>query len=188
MTLALVLLLSAAQTAPPVEAEEAGAFRACLMLPPEQAVPLCREALAGERAAAQRVLLLRMLAAQLASLERWQEAVDAYARWVALDPEEPEAQRRYGEVLLVATGRAAEAAEALREAVRLAPGDARAHGWLGVALNALGRHAEAVRAFEDALGMDPTYFSSRPAARAVFEAAQRGVRWPPPGAEPEGRP
>ena len=182
MTPALIaaLLVAAGEGAVASQPEQSGPFRSCLTLPAKQAVARCREALAGEHAPARKILLLRMLGSQLASLARWEEAARVYGTWVELEPEQPEALRRYGEALLVGTEQVHEAAAVLRDSVARARGDARAHGWLGVALNILGRHAEAVRAFEDALGLDATYFSSRPAAREVFEAAQRGERWPAP--------
>jgi hypothetical protein len=38
-----------------------------------------------------------------------------------------------------------------------------------------------VRAFEDALLAEPSFFTLRPAARRILEASQRGELWPSPG-------
>jgi tetratricopeptide (TPR) repeat protein len=176
---ALVLLL---QVTPPLDPREAGPFRSCLGLLDEAAIPQCRAVLESPLPAGRRAIALRILGQRLAAVERWDEATEAYRRWVELEPEEPEALRRYGEVLLVA-GRAEQAIGALRESVLWGAEDARAHGWLGVALNAAGRHSEAVRSFEDALEVDPTFFAARPGARSAFEASQRGERWPGPARE-----
>jgi len=49
---------------------------------------------------------------------------------------------------------------------------------LGNALALLGRAPEAVAAFEQALRLDATALDRRPAARAAYEAARRGEKWP----------
>jgi len=174
-----VLALLLTQVTPPLDPAEAGPFRSCLGLGDDAAVPQCRQALESPLSPGRRRIVLRVLGQRLAALDRWDEAADVYGRWAELDPEEPEALRRYGEVLLV-VGRVDEAIRVLRESVLWGAADARAHGWLGVALNAAGRHPEAVRAFEDALAIDPTFFAARPGARSAFEASQRGERWPRP--------
>jgi Flp pilus assembly protein TadD len=76
--------------------------------------------------------------------------------------------------------RAAEAEPELREAARLRPEDAEAQVLLGDALAQLGRAADAVAAFEQALRLDPKVLDQRPAARAAYDAARRGEKWPKP--------
>ena len=44
----------------------------------------------------------------------------------------------------------------------------------------LGRAPDAVAAFEQALRIDPTVLDQRPAARAAYDAARRGEKWPKP--------
>lgn len=138
----------------------------------------CRNALALGLPAPRAAALRRVLAAKLASLERWDEAVEVCRDAVRASASDPEAQLRLGRALLHLAGRTAEAVGPLQEAIRLRPEGPAAHGELGVALAALGRPAEAVAAFEDAMRLDPGYFESRPAAQATFEAARRGQRWP----------
>lgn len=48
---------------------------------------------------------------------------------------------------------------------------------LGIALNALGKHKQAVKAFERAERRDPECLTKRPDIRAVYEAAVQGRRW-----------
>ena len=173
----LVLLLALIQPDP----AELGPFRACLSLADdEQAEPWCRLAAADAGSARRASLALLMLGIRLASSGRWDEVVEVYRRRVTLVPEDAGAHRRLGEALLNGTGDPAAALASLDEAVRLDSNDARAHGFRGIALNTLGRHPEAVRAFEDALLAEPSFFTLRPGSRRVLEASQRGERWPPP--------
>lgn len=166
---------------------ELGPFRACLSLADDaEAVAYCRRAAAEPGAPRRASVTLLVLGIRLAALGRWDEVVDAYRRRVALQPDDPGAHRRLGEALLNGTGEVAAALVSFDEAVRLDPGDARAHGFRGIALNALERYPEAVRAFEDALQAEPSFFTLRPAARRVLEASQRGERWPPPASETGG--
>jgi Flp pilus assembly protein TadD len=76
--------------------------------------------------------------------------------------------------------RAAEAEPELREAIRLRPDDAEAQVLLGDALVRLGRAPDAVAAFEQALRLDANVLDQRPAARAAYDAARRGEKWPKP--------
>jgi tetratricopeptide (TPR) repeat protein len=180
----LALALLAAQPDP----IELGPFRACLSLSDDaEALPWCRRAALEAGQSPRASVALLVLGIRLGVLGRWDEAVAAYRRQVALAPDDAAAHRRLGEALLNGTGEVGAALAALDESLRLDPGDAGAHGFRGVALNALGRHPEAVRAFEDALGSEPSYFTLRPAARRILEASQRGERWPPtaPAMEPE---
>lgn len=175
---ALGLLMALAAHQP--DAAELGPFRACLSLADDaEALEWCRRAAVESRPRSRASVALLVLGIRLGALGRWDEAVLAYRRRVELEPESRAAHRRLGEALLNGTGEVAAALAALDESVRLDPSDALAHGFRGVALNALGRHPEAVRAFEDALQTEPSYFTLRPAARRVLEASQRGERWPP---------
>jgi tetratricopeptide (TPR) repeat protein len=144
----------------------------------EEGLAACRSAIAlglgRERAAAVR----QLLALRLASLERWEELAAAYREAVRLDPNDAEANWRFGSTLLFALGRPEEALFPLQEAVRLAPAESPPRLALGAALNALGRYAEAVAAFEEALRLDPAALDDHPGSRAVYEASQRGERWP----------
>lgn len=172
--------LLAALTAQPDPAE-LGPFRACLSLADDaEALAWCRRAAREAQQESRASVALLVLGVRLGALGRWDEAAAVYRRRVELEPEVAAARRRLGEALLNGTGEVEAALAVLDEAVRLDPADAAAHGFRGVALNALGRHAEAVRAFEDALLAEPAYFTRRPAARRVLEASQRGERWPAP--------
>jgi len=172
----LGLALLAAQPDP----VELGPFRACLSLGDDaEALPWCRRAAAEAGGSPRASVALLVLGIRLAALGRWDEAVAAYRALVELAPEDAAAHRRLGEALLSGTGEVAAALEEFDRSLSLDPGDARTHGFRGVALNALGRHADAVRAFEDALLNEPSFFTLRPAARRILEASQRGERWPP---------
>ncbi len=90
----------------------------------------------------------------------WRQAacyrsVDAF--WqaaIAGNPTAWKARNDYSDALMAA-GRAQEAAEHLREAVRLYPEYADAHANLGNALTMLGRPQEAMESFERALALEP---------------------------------
>jgi Flp pilus assembly protein TadD len=126
------------------------------------------------------------LAARLAGLGRWAEVVEVHRRAVAQRPEDGEAHRRLGAALLHGLGRPAEAEASLRDALRLGSGEARTWGDLALALVRLGRHAESVAAFDEALRREARFLDGRPGARAAYEAARQGKPWPPPspGASP----
>lgn len=119
-----------------------------------------------------------VLASRLAGLARWDEVIDVYRGAVVRRPEDGEARLRLGAALVHMEDRAAEAEPELREAVRLLPEDAEARAVLGSALAILGRLPDAVASFEEALRLDPSVLDHRPAARAAYDAARRGERWP----------
>jgi tetratricopeptide (TPR) repeat protein len=154
-------------------------FRLCLSEVQEEAgVTACRKAL-GLGLTRQRAALVHdVLASKLASLNRWEESVLALRELTRLRPEYLEAQLRLGSALLHGLGQAAEAVEPLRHAGWLAPGDARVHAELALALSQLAEHALALAEFEEALRLDPSYLDRRPAARETRAASQRGERWP----------
>ena len=138
----------------------------------------CRQALELGLPPARQPAIEATLASRLSSLDRWDEVIDVYRGAVSRRPADGQARIRLGAALLHMQDRAAEAEPELREATRLRPDDAEAHILLGNALARLGRPADAVAAFEQALQLDPNALAQRPAARAVYEAARRGDRWP----------
>jgi tetratricopeptide (TPR) repeat protein len=149
----------------------------CSTLQKEPAIAACRRALdlglSRERAAAAYLLL----ALNLSTLDRWPEVADAYRERVRLLPEDAETHWRLGDALLFGLSQPKDALIHLREAVRLKPDLAGAHGSLGVALASSGAYVEAVGAFDEAVRLDSQYFTNRPAAKQVYEAARKGERW-----------
>lgn len=184
VALAWILTLGAAtlsfgQTPPSEETPEAREqARLCERLDEEEGIAACRAALALG-IGPQRVGPVReILARHLVDLERWAELAEHYRADVRLAPEDAEAWRRLGSTLLFALNQRVEALAAFEEAVRLDPSDAATVCLLGIALHSMGRFEEATEAFGRALQLDPTVLDSRPAARAVREAARRGEPWP----------
>jgi tetratricopeptide (TPR) repeat protein len=179
--LAIVLLAVAAQTAPVAETSAAREeARQCLEQPRERAIEACRRALALPLRPARQAVVQRALALNLVAVGREDEALEVYREAARVRPDDADAQLRLGRALLSMAGDAEAALPALTRAVELRPEEPRAHGMLALALGARGRTAEAVGAFEAALRLDPEFFSSRPGARLVYEAARRGEAWPPP--------
>lgn len=144
----------------------------------EAALAACREALRLGLREPQRTALRHLLARRLAEQERFDELLQLYREDTRERPGDGEVWRRLGAALLFLRSDPGGALPALEEAVKLRAEDADAHVLLGVCLNGLGRHPEAVAAFEEAVRLDPEAFELRPAAKAAFEAAQRGERWP----------
>jgi len=143
-------------------------------------VAACRKALELGLPPARQPAIEATLASRLSSLERWDEIVEVYRGAVSRRPADGQARIRLGGALLHMQDRAADAEPELREAVRLRPQDAEAQALLGNALALIGRAPEAVAAFEQALRLDPTVLDQRPAAKAAYEAARRGEKWPKP--------
>jgi tetratricopeptide (TPR) repeat protein len=141
-------------------------------------VAACRRALELGLPAARQPAIEATLASRLSSLERWDEVIDVYRGAVSRRPADGRARIRLGAALLHMEDRAREAEPELREATRLRPEDAEAQALLGNALALMGRAPDAVAAFEQALRLDPTVLDRRPAARAAYDAARRGERWP----------
>jgi len=165
--LPLLVLAAPARPARPPEAPAARAFaRLCEERTGDEGLLACRRAielgLAPERLDAVRELLSR----KLVGLERWPELVQHFREEVARHPDHPDGHFRLGAALLYVADQPEEALGPLREAIRLDPDGAPAQAALGVAL---------VRAAER---VDPALFERQPAARAVFEAAQKAARWP----------
>ena len=138
----------------------------------------CREALRLGLREPQRTAVRQLLARRLAERERFDELVDLYLEDTHEHPSESEAWRRLGAARLFLRADPAGALPALEEAVKLRSEDAPTHVLLGLCLNTLSRHREAVAAFEEALRLDPEALELRPATRAVFDAARRGEPWP----------
>jgi tetratricopeptide (TPR) repeat protein len=160
-------------------AAAAAQARICARATGEPAVTACRRALELGLPSARQPAIEAALASRLASLERWDDVVEVYRGAASRRPGDAQARVRLGAALLHMQDRAAEAETELREAVRLRPEDAEAQALLGNALALRERFAEAVAAFDQALRLDPTVLDQRPAARAAYEAARRGERWPP---------
>jgi tetratricopeptide (TPR) repeat protein len=153
-------------------------YRACAAAHREEGVELCRAALAGGLSTGRAALAQLLLARDLGALERWEEALAAHREALRLRPDDPDAARRVGTTLLHALGRAADAEPYLRQALAGRSDDAATHVDLGLALNALARHEEALGEFRAALALDPLALDERPAAAAVYEASQRERAWP----------
>lgn len=85
-----------------------------------------------------------------------QEAVQAYLRALALNPQRADAHVNLGRLLHEA-GRTAEAATHYLQALRSDPGNATAAFNLGVALEDLGRESEAVAAYEQCIASNPSF-------------------------------
>ena len=92
-------------------------------------------------------------------LERWQEAADAYAEAIAVQPAYPEALNRRG-AAFVELGDFEEALATLDQALALRPDYAEAWSNRGIALSRLGRGEEAVAAADRALAIDPAWWAA----------------------------
>jgi len=86
---------------------------------------------------------------------RFDEAEAAFVRASRLDPRDADAQVGRANVWLD-RDRPAEAEAVLRAALRLEARKANAYNILGIALDMQGRRAEAIRAFEEAVRLDPS--------------------------------
>jgi tetratricopeptide (TPR) repeat protein len=170
-----VLPVSTTQSADSAEARRQ--MYLCSSLQKEPAIVACRRAIALGLSRDRAATAYLLLALNLSTLNRWPEAVDAYRERVRLLPQDAEAHWRLGDALLFGLSEPKEALIPLREAVRLKPDLAGAHGSLAVALASSGAYVEAVAAFDEAVRLDPQYFTNRPAAKQVYEAARKGERW-----------
>lgn len=184
LTALFLLRLTAPAAAAPLPARDPDSvegrlrYRACAAAHREEGVALCRAALAGGLSPRRAALAQLLLARDLVTLERWDEALVAYRAALRLRPADPDAARRVGAALLYAHSRPAEAEPYLRQALAGRPEDAATHVDLAVALNALGRHEEALGEFRAALADDPLALDERPAAAQAYEASQRAHPWP----------
>jgi tetratricopeptide (TPR) repeat protein len=154
--------------------------RRCWSTTGEPGVAACRRALDGGLAPSRASRVELTLSSRLAALGRWDEATEVHRRAVARRPQDGEAHRRLGVALMHGLGLPSDAETSLREAIRLGSSEARTWGDLALALVALGRPADAVAAFDEALRQDPKFLEGRPGARATYDAARQGLPWPPP--------
>jgi tetratricopeptide (TPR) repeat protein len=175
-TLFLALLLAAAPPAETPAAREQA--RLCEELVGDPGLQACRRALSLGLAPTRVGPVRELVARHLVSLERWDELAEHLAEDVRLHPDSALCHYRQGSNLLFALGRAEESLAPLGEAVRLDSAKADYRAVHALALNAVGRIPEAAAELEEALRLDPDVLASRPAARAVLEAARRGERWP----------
>jgi len=97
----------------------------------------------------------RVLAWAYYNNRRFDEADASFVRASRLDPREADAYIGRANVWLE-KDRPAEAQAFAEAALRVAPGNANAYNILGIALDTQGRRAEAVRAFQEAVRLDPS--------------------------------
>ena len=104
---------------------------------------------------------------------RVDEAEPAFRRAIAIDAEYADARLGLG-VVLLSQARYEEALEHLLIATELAPGNAQ--GWTnaGIALSGLGRHQEAIEAFDHALTLDPHQESARTGQSQARQRIEEG--------------
>jgi Flp pilus assembly protein TadD len=158
--------------------EEVLPARMCLTRDDAAGVDACRRALSLTQAAERRETLTLVLAQKLATLGRWEEASGVFADVARLRPRDAEARMGLAASWLYGMGRAEDALAPLAEAAVLLPDDPRPWIERGIALATLGRHAEAVTAFDEARRRDASCLETRPAASQVLEAARKGKPWP----------
>ena len=110
------------------------------------------------------------------SLERSEAALQSYERAVEIDPRNTEALDR---LAMVHFGRKRyEAALGLyRRLAEIAPSGAQTHANLAATLYHLGRPAEALRSFEQALSLDPDLQMARTGAKHMRKILGQGKRW-----------
>jgi tetratricopeptide (TPR) repeat protein len=144
----------------------------------EAALSACREALRLGLREPRLSAVRQLLAVRLADAGRFDELVLIYREDAERHPDDPVAWRRLGAALLFLKEDAAAAEPALEKARSLRPDDAETLVQLGLCLNGLERHQDAVAAFEEALRLDADALGLRPAAKAALEASRRGERWP----------
>jgi tetratricopeptide (TPR) repeat protein len=174
----LVARPTTARARPPESEADRALARQCLALTGDSGIEACRRALAGSLSRERAAVVRRALEARLISLQRFDDLVEIRLEAVRADPRDPLAQLRLGSALLFLAGRPPDAVAPLREAVRLDPVVAEAHGTLAMALAALGQLEEATSELKEAVRLDPEYLESRPASAQVLEAAGSGRVWP----------
>jgi Flp pilus assembly protein TadD len=161
------------------QGSEAGqAAKTCLARSDAAGVDACRKALSLTQVPERRETLALVLAQKLATLERWEEASEAYADVVRLRPRDAEARLGLAAAWLYGMGRAEDSLAPLGDAAEMLPDDPRPWIERGIALASLGRHVEAVAAFDEALRRDASCLETRPAASEVLESARHGKTWP----------
>ena len=148
--------------------------RRCLEARRQAAVTACQKALQARLSASATAIVRQALVSALVELSRLDEAVEVLREGARLGADDAEAQLKLGSALLHFAGNPSEAVPVLQASLRLRADDPRAYGELGLALHRLGQHAEAAAAFAEAERLDADYFEDRPAARAAYQASQRG--------------
>jgi tetratricopeptide (TPR) repeat protein len=101
------------------------------------------------------------------------DAEEEYLSAISIDPGQPEARRRLGEIALE-RGEAADACVHFRRALRRAPKDAAIHALLGRAARQAQDLPAAVRAYEIAVRLDPSLEEDR---RALAELLEERAAW-----------
>jgi tetratricopeptide (TPR) repeat protein len=101
-----------------------------------------------------------------------EDALDAYGRAVALDPEHASARVNLGRLLQEA-GMPSEAAAQYRAALKARPGHPTAAFNLGTALEDLGRRGEAIEAYRKALDADEDFADAHFNLARLYEQAGR---------------
>jgi predicted O-linked N-acetylglucosamine transferase (SPINDLY family) len=91
-----------------------------------------------------------------AGLDRWNAAIEFYAKALRIRPDIAETHVNLGKAQS-RLGRQEEAISCFRNAVRIRPGYADAYYSLGVAFHTLGRDEEAVAAYQQAIGIRPDF-------------------------------
>ncbi len=152
--------------------------RQCLGEQREEAIRACRAALAEGLPARRAAVVNSLLALHLTNAGRFEEAVAAYRALVKLRPDDPEAQLRLSDALLLGQSSPTEALDAVQAALRLRPDWPEALVTLGLTEAALAHFEEAVAAFDAAAARDPEIWERRPTAREAYEAARGGAPWP----------
>lgn len=154
------------------------ALRECVAAQRTAAVTACSQALELGLTEERAVVARRLLGRAFAVLERWDEALQSYLEVLRIAPQDADAALAAGTALLYGLGRPLEAEGYLRQALSARPDDAVFHVHLATALNAAGRHAEALDEFKTALELDVTVLDDRPAAQAAHLASLRQAFWP----------
>ena len=108
----------------------------------------------------------------LSTLNRYEEALEAFAQAMRLDPHHALTHLNRG-IALNALNRYAEAISAYNETIRLDPQHALAYYNLGVLLHDQGHYKEAISAFEQAIRLDPAYDSAYYGKGAALEQSGR---------------
>jgi tetratricopeptide (TPR) repeat protein len=143
LVLAPVWVMAASRPRPPVESL-AGWRQAylCTTLTKDEAVAACRAALSLQISPERTAIVYSVLALTLCSLQRWEEAVEAYRQLTRLRPTDAEGHWRLGDALLFGLNQPEEAMLSYREALRLAPDLMGVHVSLATALSMRGDVAE----------------------------------------------
>ena len=136
---------------------------------PDQALALCREALAANPGDAQALNLTGIACFQTGKPE---EALDVLKTAVAFSPDDPEIRTNLGNVL-AALGQIEEAEFAYQDALKADPEYGEAAFNHGVLLETTGRRADALTAYQRALEITPDHAAARLGLGNVLRAMDR---------------